>query len=106
MNNNQILFIILLVFAVMACFRVLPLLFCKSKIKNKFLRSVLAYIPIAVLTSMMIPEVFHCTSSVMSAAIGTAVAVILAYFGQGLLVVSVSSVVTVFIVEQIMSFIH
>lgn len=89
---------------VMAVLRVVPLLFFKKKIKNKFLNSFLAYIPYAVLTSMTFPEVFHSTSSVWSASIGVVAALILSYFGQSLIVVALSSTAIVFLVEQLMKF--
>ena len=82
----------------------IPLMFFKKKIKNRFLQSFLAYIPIAVMTAIVIPEVFSSTSSVVSATIGFVVAVAVAYFGQGLAVVMLSSVASVFIVEQIMRY--
>lgn len=102
MSSQQFLYAIFGMAAVMMMFRVVPLLFFKSKIKNKFLNSFLAYIPYAVLTSMTFPEVFESTSSVVSATIGTIAAIVIAYFGQSLIVVTLSSSAVVFIVEQIM----
>lgn len=102
MNNQQFVYAVLAMAAVMISFRVVPLLFFKNKIKNRFLQSFLAYIPYAVLTSMTFPEVFHSTSTVLSASIGVVAALILAYFGQSLIVVALSSTVVVFIVEQLM----
>ncbi len=104
MDKQQFLYAVLAMAVVMISFRVVPILFFKNKIKNKFLQSFLAYIPYAVLTSMTFPEVFRSTSSVLSASIGVAAALILAYFGQSLIVVALSSTATVFIVEQIMKF--
>ena len=104
MNYNNVIMIILAGAIVMYLMRMLPLVFCKGKIKNKFLRSFLSYVPYAVLTSMTIPEVFSSTGGAVSAVIGFLVAVILAYLGQGLLVVALSSTVVVFIVEQILNF--
>jgi len=69
---------------------------------NKFFNSFLAYIPYAVLTSMVFPEVFSSTSGIVSASIGVVAAIILSYFGQSLLIVSLSSALVVFVVEQIM----
>ena len=102
MSDTNFLYAILAMTAVMVFFRIVPLLFFKKKIKNKFLQSFLAYIPCAVLTSMTIPEVFHSTSSMWSAAGGVVVAIILSYFEQSLIVVALSSSVAVFIIEQLM----
>ena len=106
MDNQQFLYAVLAMAAVMISFRVVPILFFKNKIKNKFLQSFLAYIPYAILTSMTFPEVFRSTSSVLSASIGVVAAVVLAYFGQSLIVVALSSTIVVFIVEQVMKFVQ
>ncbi len=101
MSVQSLIYAILAMGVVMLVLRVIPILF-KKKIKNKFFNSFLAYIPYAVLTSMIFPEVFSSTSGVVSASIGVVAAVILSYFGQSLLVVSLSSALVVFVVEQIM----
>lgn len=90
---------------IMSLLKLVPILFLKKKIKNRFLQSFLAYIPFAVLTSMTFPEVFHSTSSVISAFIALVAAVVLAYFGQSLIVVALSSTAVAFVVEQVMKFI-
>ena len=102
MSIQNLTYAILAMGAVMLALRVIPILFFKNKIKNKFFNSFLAYIPYAVLTSMIFPEVFSSTSGLVSASIGVVAAIILSYFGQGLLVVSLSAALVVFIVEQIM----
>ena len=89
---------------VMFSLRVLPLIFCKKPIKNRFIQSFLFYIPYAVLTSIAIPEVFHSTASVPSAVAGVVVACILAYFEKDLLTVCLSATVAVFIADQVMHF--
>ena len=104
MSTTNFIFAVLAMAAVMIFFRVIPLLFFKGKIKNKFLYSFLAYVPYAVLTSMTFPEVFHSTSTVTSAVFGVIVAIVLSYFEQSLIVVALSSTASVFIVEQVMKF--
>lgn len=104
LNNSKLLMIFLSLGVLVFCIKILPLLFCKNKIKNKFLQSFLTYVPYVVITSMLIPEVFNATSSVWSATIGIVLGIILAYVGRSLLTVVLSSVTTVFIVEQVMNF--
>lgn len=104
MDTQQFLYAVLAMAVVMISFRVVPILFFKNKIKNKFVQSFLAYIPYAVLVSITFPEVFRSTSSVASASVGLVAAVVLAYFGQSLIVVALSSTVVVFIVEQVMQY--
>lgn len=104
LNNSNLLMLFLILGALVFCIKILPLLFCKNKIKNRFLQSFLMYIPYVVITSMLIPEVFSATSSVWSATIAIVIGIILAYIGKSLLTVVLSSVATVFVIEQIMSF--
>ena len=84
--------------------RMLPLVFFRKKIESRFVRSFLYYIPYTVLAVMTIPAIFYATGSTLSAVVGAAIAVILAFFGRGLLTVAAGSVVAVLIVELIIKF--
>ena len=79
--------------------RMLPLVFFHKKIKSRFIRSFLYYIPYTVLASMTFPAVFYATSSVLSAAVGVCVAVVLAYFRRSLITVALGASVGVLAVE-------
>ncbi len=100
---------ILLHIAVMAIVtylvRMLPMVIFRNKIKNRFIRSFLYYMPYAVLAAMTFPAVFWSTDSIPSAIAGVAVALVLAFFEKGLVTVAVSACVAVFITEVIMKFI-
>ncbi len=85
--------------------RMLPLTLVRKKIENRFLRSFLYYVPYAVLSAMTVPAIFYSTDSMISAAVGTAVAVLLAYFQRSLLTVAASAVATVFVTELIIKMI-
>lgn len=95
---------ILLCIAVMAAVtylpRVIPLALFRKKITNPYLQSFLTYMPYGILAAMVFPDIFTSTSSVWSAAAGTAVALVLAYFKKGLLTVALSATAAVFLVEQ------
>ncbi len=71
--------------------RMLPLTLFRKKIKSKFFQSVLYYMPFAVLSAMTFPAIFYSTGSTATSAIGTAVAVVLAYFKLPLIVVALSA---------------
>ncbi|MCI7804837.1 MAG: AzlD domain-containing protein [Oscillospiraceae bacterium] len=71
--------------------RMIPFTFFRRKIKSRFFRSFLYYIPYAVLSAMTIPAIFYCTGNVITAAAGTVVAVILAYFDLPLIVVALAA---------------
>ncbi|MGN0630977.1 MAG: AzlD domain-containing protein [Ruminococcus sp.] len=71
--------------------RMIPFTLMRKKIKSRFLRSFFYYIPYAVLSAMTIPAIFYSTGSMITAAAGTAAAVILAYFGLPLIVVALAA---------------
>lgn len=103
MNNFYIYLIVMA--GVTYLIRMLPLVLVKKKIKNKFLLSFLYYIPYAVLSAMTFPAIFYATSSVISAGLGTVVALLLAYFGRSMVTVAAVSCAVVFITELAMKFI-
>ncbi len=95
MSNTYVWVCVLILFVTTYFTRMLPFIFCKKQIQNKFIRSLLAYLPYAVLTSMLIPEVFRASYGLIPGILGFIVAVVLAYFEQSLVVVlSVATVVT------------
>ncbi len=71
--------------------RMIPFTFFQRKIKNRFIKSILYYIPYAVLSAMTIPSIFYATQDVPSAIAGTVVAVLLAYLELPLIVVALSA---------------
>lgn len=76
--------------------RMIPFTFFRKKIKSRFFRSFLYYIPYAVLSAMTIPAIFYSTGSIVTAVAGTAAAAILAYFGLPLIVVALSAAAVAF----------
>ena len=71
--------------------RMLPLAFLRKKVTSPFLRSMLFYLPYAVLSAMVIPSVFSSTGNIITAAVGLAVALILAFFRRSLLTVALGA---------------
>lgn len=71
--------------------RMIPFTLFRKKIKSRFIQSVLYYIPYAVLSAMTFPAIFYSTDSPITAAVGTVVAIILAYFKLPLTVVALSA---------------
>ena len=82
--------------------RVLPLVAVRRKIKSPFINSFLYYMPYAVLAGMTFPAILYATSSVQSAAAALAAALLLSYFGRGLVSVALAAVVVAFLVERVM----
>lgn len=81
--------------------RVIPFALVRKKIENPFIQSFLHYIPYTVLTAMTVPAVFYATDSVLSAAAGVVVAVLLALRKKDLTTVAVFACLAVFLVELV-----
>ena len=77
--------------------RMIPLTLFRRKIKSKYFRTFLHYIPYAVLSAMTIPAIFYSTGSIPTAVVGTIVAVILAYTNKPLIVVALAASAAAFI---------
>ncbi|MBE6960983.1 MAG: AzlD domain-containing protein [Ruminococcaceae bacterium] len=71
--------------------RMIPFTLFRRKIRSRFFRSFLHYVPYAVLTAMTIPAIFYSTNNLLTALVGTVVAVILAYLRQPLIVVALAA---------------
>lgn len=85
--------------AVTYAIRVIPLVFVKKKIENRFIMSFLYYVPYAVLAAMTVPAIFYATSYVSSAAIGFVVACICAIKNKSLIFVASAGCIAVLIAE-------
>lgn len=77
--------------------RMVPFTFFRSQIKSEFIKSFLYYIPYAVLSAMTIPAIFYSTGNMITAIIGTIIAVVLAYFNLPLIVVALAASASAFI---------
>ena len=71
--------------------RMLPLVLMKGRIRNRFLLSMLHYIPYAVLSVMTIPAIFSATADPLAAAVGFLTALILAWRSGSLLQVAAAA---------------
>lgn len=81
--------------------RVSPMVIFRKKIENNRIKSFLYYVPYTVLAAMTFPAIFSSTASSVGAAAGCIVAVLLAYFKKGLLVVALGAAGTVFLVSML-----
>jgi len=90
---------ILIMAAVTYLIRMLPMTLIRREIRSTFLRSFLYYVPFVTLAVMTFPDILHATSGIWSGAAGLAVAVLLAWRGRSLLVVSLCACAAVFLVE-------
>lgn len=83
--------------------RMLPAVFMKKKITNKYIVSFLHYMPYAVLAVMTVPAIFYASGSIISGVIGFIVGVVVAYFGGDLIKVAIATCFSTFIVDFIIT---
>ena len=101
MDNKQF-FIYLFIMALSTyLIRAVPFAAFTKKIKNRFIRSFLYYIPYTVLTVMTVPAAFFATGSVACAGFGIAVAVVVAILSKNLLLTAGAASLSVFIAQAV-----
>ena len=83
--------------------RLLPLLFMRKRITNRFVRSFLYYVPYAVLTAMTLPTLItEATGNLVSGIAATAVCITLAFCRRGLFTVALGGAASVLVCELVM----
>jgi branched-subunit amino acid transport protein len=93
----EICLYILVMAGVTYLIRMLPLAFFRRKIRSRFFRSLLYYLPYAVLSAMVIPSVFSSTGSVITAAAGLVAAIVLALCNRSLITVALGASAAAFL---------
>ncbi len=79
--------------------RVLPVTLIRGKIRNRFLRSFLYYVPYVTLAVMTFPAMVQATGSPVAGAVALVLGIIAAWCGLGLFPVSVLCCLTVLVLE-------
>jgi branched-subunit amino acid transport protein len=97
MPTPKIALYILAMAAVTYVIRMIPLAFFRKKITSRFFKSLLYYVPYAVLSAMTFPYVFYATGNIYTALIGTGVALIASICKRSLLTVAILSCLAVLI---------
>lgn len=105
MNVFEVVWKIALMAGLTYLCRVVTLVLVRKKITNVRVLSFFEYLPYGVLSAMVFPAVFYSSASLVSALVGTAVAVVLSFFKRGLLTVALSATAAVFLTELVMSLI-
>ena len=106
MNITQLAAYIGVMAGVTYLVRMLPIVIFRKKIKSRFVTDLLYYVPYAVLGAMTIPAVLFSTGSIVSAAAGLIVAVLLAFKEKGLLAVAAAACIAAFAAELAMTFLQ
>ena len=99
-------FVYLLVMALTTyLIRLIPFMLFNRKIENPRIKAFFEYIPYTVLSSMTFPAILYSSGSVISAAAGTVVALILAFCKKSLLVVAIGACISTLLAELILRYI-
>lgn len=93
----EICLYILVMAGVTYLIRMTPLALFRRKIRSRFLKSLLFYMPYAVLSAMVIPSVFSSTGSVITAAVGLVAAIVLALLNRSLITVALGASAAAFL---------
>lgn len=82
--------------------RAVPFVLFRRRIRSRFVRSLLSYMPYAVLSAVTIPAFFSATGNVLSSLAGCAAAAIAALRGRSLLIVAVCASAAALAVELLL----
>lgn len=97
MNPTNLFWYLLVMAGVTYLVRMVPLVAFRIRARSRFFRSLLHYIPYAVLGVMTIPAIFTSTGNVPAAVVGFLVAGVLAFFRKSLLTVALAASVSAYL---------
>ena len=101
MEQHRILIYILLAIAVTNLIRVIPMLFIKGQISNRFIRSFLYYVPYVTLAVMTFPSMIQITMSPISGLVALIIGIVAAWRGMGLLPVAAICCAIVYLMDSL-----
>lgn len=102
MNLRDYALFLLVMAGVTYLLRAVPFILLKGKIRSRFWRSFLSYVPYTVLAAMTVPAIFYSTNSKLSGACALVTAVVASLLGRGLVGVAVVACLTVLGVDGMM----
>ena len=80
--------------------RILPVVLIRGKIRHRFLRSFLYYVPYVTLAVMTFPAILEATQSPLAGMIALILGIVAAWMGLGLFPVACLCCITVFLLES------
>lgn len=99
MNNHSIWIYIILMVLVTNAIRVLPVTLIRGRIRNRFLRSFLYYVPYVTLAVMTFPAIIQSTQTPVAGIAALCAGIVAAWRGMGLFPVACLCCLVVFAVE-------
>lgn len=100
--NHSVWSYIFVMAAVSYLIRVLPITLIRRQIKNRFIRSVLYYLPYVTLSVMTVPAIFSIHEDPLCGAAGLAAGLVTAWFTRNLFLTALGSCLAVFAVALIL----
>lgn len=95
--NNYVY--ILVMAGVTVAIRVLPMVLIRNRIRNRFIRSFLFYVPYVTLALMTFPAIIQTTDSFIPGLIALVAGIVCAWFGLGLFPVALTCSALVLIAD-------
>ena len=99
--SHSVWIYILIMSVVSYIIRVLPITLIRRKIKNRFIQSVLYYLPYVTLSVMTVPAIFAITANPLAGIAALVIAIFVAWFTGNLLLSATGACVAVFLVTLI-----
>ena len=97
MSQHNVVLYILLMILIVNGIRMLPIVLIHGRIRNRFLRSFLYYVPYVTLAVMTFPAIIEATPSPLAGLAALLVGIIAAWFGLGLFPVATICCAVVFL---------
>lgn len=82
--------------------RILPVTIIRGRIRNRFVRSFLYYVPYVTLAVMTFPAIIEATQSPLAGLLALIIGIVAAWFGLGLFPVAIICSLVVFITEMVL----
>lgn len=101
MGKGSIIIYILLAIVTTNVIRILPMTLINGRIRNRFLRSFLYYVPYVTLAVMTFPAIIDATTMPLAGIVALLVGIVAAWYGMGLFPVAVLCCVIVYLMETI-----
>lgn len=99
MSRETLLFVILVVAVASYLLRVLPLALLRKPIREPHVVAFIEYLPYAILTAMVLPDIFSATGETISSTVGFVFALVLALLGQSLPVVAAVAAIAAWVTQ-------
>lgn len=103
MTESKMLICLLTMIIVVNMVRILPVTLIRGKIRNRFIRSFLYYVPYVTLAVMTFPAITEATQLPVAGWIALIVGIIAAWMGMGLFPVAVICSLVVFVTELLLA---